>query len=247
MAKLARTLGENVPPELVFRPAPTPTSNSRLARSSSLFASFNAHVSGPAPPVLAVAATPTPPAPTSSVRAAPPTSTAGKGGAIRTTGKRRAARPRSLALGAASAIVAADAVLSRRAAASMDAPRVVNKAPAVEAVGLAPGDLGRRKEREWSGEWNGSPASAANAPRGTSRSGACAGHAGGGVILGAYPRTNNQTLSRSPALAVRVELAQSPERSALHRTAHTPPGWETARTTHARPRASRARVVRLWA
>ncbi|KJA15520.1 hypothetical protein HYPSUDRAFT_71976 [Hypholoma sublateritium FD-334 SS-4] len=189
MAKLARTLGENVPPELVFRPAPAPTRNSKLARSASLFSPFNSHPSGPAPPVLAVAATPTPPvaaAPhvrtasatatlppvrassttaTPPVRAASSTTTTGIGGGMRTTGRRRAARPRSLALGAASAIAAADAVLSRRAAASMDTPRPAEyvpaprphpppaQAPAVD-NSLHPGDFGRRKEREWSGEWN---------------------------------------------------------------------------------------------
>ncbi len=165
MAKLARTLGENVPPELVFRPAP-PTAPTTHKRRASLFAAFTAPppVLAPQPPVLAVAATPAPIVRASSASASVPLSAnartvtgtsswaagaaarvasasraAGGGaggagasasGAERTTehtpGKRRAGahRPRSLALGAASAIAAADAVLSRRAAASMDVPPV---------------------------------------------------------------------------------------------------------------------------
>ncbi|KAF8956212.1 hypothetical protein BDZ97DRAFT_1590640, partial [Flammula alnicola] len=105
MAKLTRTLGENVPPELVFLSA--------------------------SPPPLAVAEAPLPPPKTSTVEQPEKSS-------------RRRDRPQSLTLGATSAVAAATAAMTRGTT-SLDAPSHVP----TESI-----EFGRRKEREWSGEWN---------------------------------------------------------------------------------------------
>lgn len=180
MAKLARTLGENVPPELVFRPPP-PTRRTSGAYTSASFGLQSYPKPPPPPPVvpglpkLAVADAPIPrPAPTA-IAPAPSTTS-------------RKSRPRSLTLAPASNTDATRGTTSMDAPASpamvqgshrvtkslgraksikgsssvaasasseppfeeySDASRSASRAGANGASGF-----GRRKEREWSGEWN---------------------------------------------------------------------------------------------
>ena len=149
MAKLTRTLGENVPPELVFqssapRRASIPINRSHVDPLVS-FQKPTKFVASTGTSPLAIAAAPKPSARTE------------------TQGVKSKHRPHNLSLGTASAITAANIALSHDSN-SLDAePTEVPKpkeAPFV-AVQEVPTDLlpqstewGRRKEREWSGEWN---------------------------------------------------------------------------------------------
>ena len=148
MAKLTRTLGENIPPELVFRSSTPRRTSVSINRSCvdplDSFQKPTKFVSSTQAPPLAVATVPKP-----SPRTEPQE-------------LKRKHRPRSLSLGTASAITAANIALTRGT--SLDAkPTEVPKAkegPFV-AVQETPTHLlpqstewGRRKEREWSGEWN---------------------------------------------------------------------------------------------
>jgi len=165
MAKLARTLGENIPPELVFG---QPTLVQPPKRRTSLSISrpraidiFSQHKSSKSvatapPPSLAVAQAPTPvskPVEEEQQTAVP----------LSTPAKKRN-RPRSLTLGS-SAIASANATLAAQATrgtTSLDvqpvAARVYREQPFAgvdrpqPAGGLERGT--RRKEKEWSGEWN---------------------------------------------------------------------------------------------
>ncbi|KAF5311978.1 hypothetical protein D9619_003783 [Psilocybe cf. subviscida] len=175
MAKLARTLGENVPPELVFRPPPR---RSSAAYASASFGLQSYPKPPPPPPVvpglpkLAVAEVPPPPTVSASVAPAPSTSSS------RTSKK---TRPRSLTLAPSSSTD------TTRGTTSMDAPAspamVQSGHRATKSLGRAKSvkpittpasasvehpfadatrsasrageaGFGRRKEREWSGEWN---------------------------------------------------------------------------------------------
>ncbi|KIM47205.1 hypothetical protein M413DRAFT_440704 [Hebeloma cylindrosporum] len=151
MAKLTRTLGENIPPELVFRSSPSRRTSISISRSRvDPLASFQKptkFVSSASVPPLAVAAVPKP-----STQAVP-----------QPQQLKRKHRPRSLSLGTASAITAANIALSRGTTSLDVKPTVVPKpkeAPFVavkeEPTHLMPQstEWGRRKEREWSGEWN---------------------------------------------------------------------------------------------
>ncbi|KAF9482989.1 hypothetical protein BDN70DRAFT_375015 [Pholiota conissans] len=187
LAKLARTLGENIPPELVFHdtaPATAPRrslsishhhqANYNHARAESM-AATPLNFQRPSkyeyvPPPLAVAETPVPPA-------VPRTSTSSDRSSSSTKSTKRRHRPGSLTLGSSSAIAAATAAINRGTA-SLVAPQpaVPKKELAFNSTTLQPiasvaapdtgkdrlllkaptetTEFGRRKEREWSGEWN---------------------------------------------------------------------------------------------
>ena len=146
MAKLTRTLGENIPPELVFQSS-TPRRSSMSTNRSHVdplvsFQKPTKFVASTGAPPLAVAAAPKPSAP------------------IETQGVKSKHRPRNLSLGTASAITAANIALSHGSN-SLEAKVSKPKEAPFVAVQELPTDLllqstewGRRKEREWSGEWN---------------------------------------------------------------------------------------------
>jgi len=148
MAKLTRTLGENIPPELVFRSSPSRRTLISVNRSrvDSLvsFQKPTKFVSSTGVPPFAVAAAPKP-----SPRTEPQE-------------LKRKHRPRSLSLGTASAITGADIALTRGTSLDVNPTKVPKpKEGPFVAVQEAPTHLlqqstewGRRKEREWSGEWN---------------------------------------------------------------------------------------------
>jgi len=149
MAKLTRTLGENVPPELVFQSSAPRRASIPINRSHVdplvTFQKPTKFVASTGAPPLAVAAAPKPSARTE------------------TQGAKSKHRPRNLSLGTASAITAANIALSRGSNSLDVEPTEVPKpkeAPfvAVQEVltDLLPPstEWGRRKEREWSGEWN---------------------------------------------------------------------------------------------
>lgn len=147
MAKLTRTLGENIPPELVFRSSPPRRTSISINRSRVdplvSFQKPTKFVSSAGVPPLAVAAAPNP-----SPRTEP-------------QDLKRKHRPRSLTLGTASAITAANLVLTRDTSLDVEPTDAKRKEGPFVAVQDAPTHLlpqstewGRRKEREWSGEWN---------------------------------------------------------------------------------------------
>lgn len=149
MAKLTRTLGENIPPELVFRSSPPRRTliSANRSRVDSLV-SFQKPTkfvsSSGVPPPLAVAAAPKP-----SPRTEPQE-------------LKRKHRPRSLSLGTASAITGADIALTRGTSLDVkptegpkpkEGPFVAVQEPPTHLLPQST-EWGRRKEREWSGEWN---------------------------------------------------------------------------------------------
>lgn len=156
MAKLTRTLGENIPPELVFQEPPRRSLSVNYHSRVDPFTSLqrpSKFVPMGAPPPLAVAEMPIP---------APRTSTSDQS----TKSTKRRHRPRSLTLGSSSTIAAATAALTRGTT-SMDVqpqPPLPKKElpfnsvrPAASETLQVPTEsteFGRRKEREWSGEWN---------------------------------------------------------------------------------------------
>ena len=154
MAKLTRTLGENVPPELVFRQATLaqpPKRRSSLSfgrsRASDIFTHKSSKSVAPAVPVLPVAEVPVPPP-----RAVEQPQTKG-------TESKKRPRPRSLTLGSASAHASAATALAAeptRGTMSLDVRREQPFAEAAaDTTQKREVEVGtRRKEREWSGEWN---------------------------------------------------------------------------------------------
>lgn len=120
MAKLTRTLGENIPPELVFGSNPPP-----LTRRPSTQKGVSAPIHADAPVVLS-------PVPQSK--------------------KRAGGRPRSLTLGSIPTPTSTPQY-AMRGTTSLDSPRH-------QPIGQMEAEWGRRengvrrKEREWSGEWN---------------------------------------------------------------------------------------------
>jgi hypothetical protein len=154
MAKLTRTLGENIPPELVFRSSPVHKSIS-TSRDSLLVATQKPEkvISSTGVPPLAVAAAPqlaTRPEPEESKR---------KDGGRRLKHKHR---PRSRTLGDASAFIAAN-ISPSRGTNSLDGytdlpkpeegPFVAIQEDSTQVPSQST-EFGRRKERDWSGEWN---------------------------------------------------------------------------------------------
>lgn len=213
MAKLTRTLGENIPPELVFRNAPSSSpSNSSAAGPSNLARHTSLSFSRPVHRPSLTATTFDPLAPfhkptkfTSSSKfnataslpplpvAAVPTPAPSQPQLRRETSpekvKKSRHRPQSLSLGSSSAFAAATAALLHRerepsrGATSLDirpttqaarlarnnsarplsSPKPFVELPRVQGrtseegpstEGGLTADFGRRKEREWSGEWN---------------------------------------------------------------------------------------------
>ncbi|KIJ95031.1 hypothetical protein K443DRAFT_109495 [Laccaria amethystina LaAM-08-1] len=119
MAKLTRTLGENVPPELVFAPK-----RSLSARRPTMRKGVSAPIHADEPFVLS-------PVPESK--------------------KRGGGRPRSLTLGS---IPTPTPQYAMRGTTSLDSPRLQATSDQMEADWGRRENGVRRKEREWSGEWN---------------------------------------------------------------------------------------------
>ena len=180
MAKLQRTLGENVPLELVFGRPKTDKKTRRRSRS----------VAYTRPGVMDLFAEDTTKPTQASTASSTPSSSSSTTPPIPKDRKHRQHRPRSLTLGSASALVAADIKLAEQHDRQLHHARGVgggrptaglNRAKSAAAVkkrdgGIKPKDTRgtvsmdegirrdhqssdvneewRRKEKEWSGEWN---------------------------------------------------------------------------------------------
>jgi hypothetical protein len=144
MAKLTRTLGENIPPELVFGSSSLRRTSTSISRSRvDPLVSFQK-------PTKFISTTGVPPFSKPSLRTEPQKVI-------------REHRLRSLSLGTASVIAAANIALTRSSTSPDMKPTEIPKPKerpfvAVQEayIDLLPQstEWGRRKEREWSGEWN---------------------------------------------------------------------------------------------
>ncbi|KAF8148675.1 hypothetical protein B0H34DRAFT_736549 [Crassisporium funariophilum] len=152
MAKLTRTLGENIPPELVFRSPPTRKSSLAISRPRA----FSSHK-----PAKSITSATLPPLPVAETPAPAPQAV------VLDTEKstKRKRRPRSLTLSNAPPIAAPTRGANSLDAAPAEVQRYQAQKPFVVDAssdkkpkqGHAPAmsmEWGRRKEREWSGEWN---------------------------------------------------------------------------------------------
>jgi len=148
MAKLTRTLGENIPPELVF--GPEPPHSTIPAQSFSLSRPRATTVSKAVDTLVETA-------PDTLVETAPPVPSTDTIVPLTTKGIKRAHRPRSLTLGTVSS------QRGHTVAMSVDRPAVLAPIPVVtppkpSRQNAPPPALdrafGKRRERGWSGEWN---------------------------------------------------------------------------------------------